>query len=91
MADFINEGGILSAGLPRLCERGYSLTPVDIAQSDHNPTEEDRACEPEQKLSAAQWHRVVAVLVLWREMPKVHLWKSALPNKYKAHLTNEYI
>lgn len=35
-------GGILLAGLPRLCERGYSLTPVDISQSDHNPAEEKR-------------------------------------------------
>lgn len=42
MADLINEGGILLAGLPRLCERGYSLTPVDISQSDHNPAKEQR-------------------------------------------------
>lgn len=42
MADLINEGGILLLGLPRLYERGYSLTPVDISQSDHNPTEEQR-------------------------------------------------
>lgn len=55
MADLISEeGGTLLAGLLRLCERGYSLTPVDISQSDHNPTEEaeDDTREPEQKLSA---------------------------------------
>lgn len=42
MADLISEGGILLLGLRRLYERGYSLTPVDISQSNHNPTEEQR-------------------------------------------------
>lgn len=31
--------GHLLSGLPRLYERGYSLTPVDISESDYNPTE----------------------------------------------------
>lgn len=62
MADLINEGGILLLGLPRLYERGYSLTPVDISQSDHDPTEEQRTehMNRKQKHSAAWWYRDVA-------------------------------
>lgn len=42
MADLINDGGHFVGRITQACERGYSLTPVDISQSDHNPAEEKR-------------------------------------------------
>lgn len=72
-------GGILLAGLPRLCERGYSLTPVDIAQSDHKPTEEQRT-EPVNRNRGF----LLPSLYVDEKRQKVHLRKTALPGKYKA-------
>lgn len=51
VVDFINDLCILLWGLPRLCKRGYSLTSVDISQSDHNPTKEQRAEPMNRNLS----------------------------------------
>ena len=88
MADLINEGGILLAGLPGLCERGYSLTPVDISQSDHNPTEEQRTEHMNRNRSFLLLGGTGMQPSLYsaEKCQRFTYGRALLPDKHKGHL-----